>query len=917
MNEMAQRTWWLLAVITAAVVVITAALHAGGLGFWEPWESTPVRVGAEAAQEQMAPQDDEIEESSETSDDHEEAEEAEDADIPVDSRAVPTLEGEPVQLSWLKSKWASFFVDDRPVAEVGGVGDVERRTRLPLLIFAVLLFGASALWARRYLGDGPAAMTVVVLATSPIFYLGAVLLSGPLIYMAASALCVLAFHQSIYGKADRRLWWALAAGLALAVVALDERLIGVYATLAVLVGWGISEAVGGARDDSPPVRWGWVLAGAVLFGLAIGWGFFESGDYDGALFRPDIVHRLWVIAPAVLLASLAMASAKTPVGRALTDGRGLLCAAGGVIPIVVLGTSYASAVPVDPDLAEQGIPTLAFLLENQALQGEVTAEGNFSWWWRQIGFGLLPHIIFLVPALGFLAWKLRPESTASKRQRAIASLILAWPLAAFAVVAPASALGHTAYPAFFPLILAVGWMIGDEDFWKTLRLRPGMYLAVAVMAIFAIMVLTKDLENFSSRFVEFAVGGIEEPDFAENFEYGAALDLWGKAMMIAIIAYFAGAISWIVFACRDAKKLWAWLKGLPKKLRQCWRRWRNKEDAEAAAEEGSSVAWQNGEERMAARDAWRDEKGLLSRVARRVERLPGLVALVTAGGLGLMAITFAVFLDDLDSEISSRAVLELYLEAADDDEKLWKYQVDEEPMHFYVRQLEEIENRREFNELFESDERFFGLIPESDLAQVHSRVRRDHEVNLPILAAGGGMYLITNYLADGEVDVNPLSDFILDEPDDDMIPLLVEVDGEEKHPEFDGQVEYLGYRLDRGGEGERAVYRWGDTMEITSYFKVNRRVPTSQEIFMHIDLSGNRLHGDHDPVDGLYPTNHWGVGDVIKDVHEVEIERFSAPGEYTIWTGFYRGDSRMSVTPEEAHDGQDRVDVATIEVRPL
>ena len=86
---------------------------------------------------------------------------------------------------------------------------------------------------------------------------------------------------------------------------------------------------------------------------------------------------------------------------------------------------------------------------------------------------------------------------------------------------------------------------------------------------------------------------------------------------------------------------------------------------------------------------------------------------------------------------------------------------------------------------------------------------------------------------------------------------------------------------------------------------------------MHVDLSGNRLHGDHVPVFGKYPTNHWGVGDVIKDVHEIEIERFSTPGLYTIWVGFYRGDSRMSVTPDEFHDGQDRVDMATIEVSPF
>jgi hypothetical protein len=141
-------------------------------------------------------------------------------------------------------------------------------------------------------------------------------------------------------------------------------------------------------------------------------------------------------------------------------------------------------------------------------------------------------------------------------------------------------------------------------------------------------------------------------------------------------------------------------------------------------------------------------------------------------------------------------------------------------------------------------------------------------------------------------------------------------EAEQVRATFDQQIELLGYRFDRG-DGERPVYRWGDTMEITMYFKVNRRVPRSQEIFMHIDLNGNRIHGDHDPVGGMYPTNYWLPGDVIKDVHTIEIDRFTTPGVYTIWTGFYRGDNRMNVAPESAQDGGDRLNLTTIEVVPF
>lgn len=932
MNEISQRTWWLLAAAVISVMVVAAFAQAGELGFWEPFESMTVRVGAEVAQaDPVGAESADVETASEAGEDEADA-------AGLESPAVPTLDGESVQVSWLKAMWVSRIVDDRPVAEAGGIGSLERRTRLPLLALALLLFGAVALWLRRHVGDGPAAMTAVVLATSPVIYLGALLLSGPLVYVAASALSVIAFFQAVYGSERWRLPWAVAGGAALALVALDERVVGVYATVAVLVGWALAESV--AKDPPPcdgddgkekPGDAGldvmWALGGAGLFLLALGWGWFISLGYEDGLFRPEVAHRVWMVAPPALMVGVA-AACRSPVGRALTDFRGLLYAAGGAIPLVVVGTTYAGAASVDPALADETSPTLTYLLESQAVGGDVAADGNFSWWWRQVGFGFFPHLMLLVPAVGYLAWKVRPDADISPRVRAVATLCLVWPVAAFGVMAPAAHLGHTAYPAFVPLMVAVGWMVGDERFWNTLRLRPAIYLCIAVIALFTVLVLSGDMEEFSSRIVEFALGGIEDPDFAENFAPGAALDVWKRAMMVGLVAYFAGAISWLVFAWRDGKRLWGWVTGLRRRAVQWWQRWRGDDDGvkkavDSPATPGADGAddvppGSSGQRRMAAREAWRDEDGTLSRIARRVERLPGLVALVTAGGLGFMAATMGWFVDDLDTEVSSRAVLENYLDSAGDGDALWTYEIDEDPRHFYVRGLDEISNRREFNERFEDDEqRFFALIPADQLAEIHSRVRRDHERNLPVLAGGGGMYLVTNQLLDGEEDVNPLSEFILDEPDDDYIPLLVEVDGEEQHPVFSRQIEFLGYRFDRGSKDEPPVYRWGDTMEVTMYFGVERRVPRSQEVFMHVDLAGNRLHGDHIPVGGQYPTNHWVPGDVIKDVHEIEIERFSTPGIYTIWTGFYRGDDRMNVDPDEAHDGQDRVNMATIEVVPF
>ncbi len=908
MQEISRTTWWLLTALVMSVVVIASALYGGQLGFWEPFESVTVRAGAETLDVDLSDDD------AATSDD------ASDLGEAAESRAVPTVDGEPVHTSWLKSTWTSYFVDAQPVVEHGEVGDVERRARMLLLLMAVLFLGAAALWTRHHLGEAAAAMTVVVLATTPLFYLGALYLSGPLLYVGASTLSIMAFFHAAYddvGGLKWRLAWAVLGGLSLVVVALDVRLVGVYATVAVLVGMAVSQCVSDGQSNSTP-RGGLdpipaVLA-VIIFAVTMAWGWMESAEYEEALFRPDIAQTLWLVAPLSLLAGFAISARRSRVGSALCGLPGLAYAGLGALAIVALGWAYASVLPTDPDLAEEGSLAIAYLLENAHLADGVEAPGDFSWWWRPIGFGFLPYVIFLIPALGYLGWKLRPDAETTEVERAVATLCLVWPAATFAVVVPAAELGHTVFPAFFPLVLATGWMVSDVQFWKKMRLQPFFYLATCVIAVFMLTILTKDIDEFPTRLVEFALGGAEDVGLADDFAYGEALGQWARWVRLALIAYFVGLISWTVFLWGDVKRFAGWLRG-------CWRSWREGElggDAQNDVDAGGRTDGRGaGERRMEDRERWRDGDGLVPRLACRLERQPGLVALVVATGLGLMAVFFSSIIADLDDQFSSRAVLEQYLEVSEDDESLWRFEIDEEDDGFYVRGLDAIENRSRFNAKYDDTERLFALIPDASLARINSRVRRDQGENLPILAGGGGMYLVTNILADDEEDFNPLSDYVMDEPDDEYVAITYEIDGEERHPEFDGQFEYLGYRLDRGGEGERAVYRWGESMEITQYFKVNQRVPSSQQIFMHVDFSGNRLHGDHDPVGGLYPTNYWQPGDVIKDVYEIEIDRFSAPGVYTVWMGFYRSDNRMSVTPEEAHDGGDRLEVTTIEVVPF
>src|SRR5690606_22194095 len=128
-------------------------------------------------------------------------------------------------------------------------------------------------------------------------------------------------------------------------------------------------------------------------------------------------------------------------------------------------------------------------------------------------------------------------------------------------------------------------------------------------------------------------------------------------------------------------------------------------------------------------------------------------------------------------------------------------------------------------------------------------------------------------------------------------PVVFETEsGEEKHPVFDDALEFLGYSLDKERPSSGIPsYSWGEEMVITYYFKVHKRVPSSQKIFLHVDYPGNRINGDHYPNDGDFPTNYWLPGDIVKDVHPLKIDAYSSPGVYTLNMGFFLGSRRMSV----------------------
>lgn len=130
--------------------------------------------------------------------------------------------------------------------------------------------------------------------------------------------------------------------------------------------------------------------------------------------------------------------------------------------------------------------------------------------------------------------------------------------------------------------------------------------------------------------------------------------------------------------------------------------------------------------------------------------------------------------------------------------------------------------------------------------------------------------------------------------------------------ELGGVVRVLGADLP-----DAALSR-GARLSARFFFEAVGELDRDWQLFLHIDArqGGYRIHGDHFPVKGRYPTTLWQRGDFVGDDWSTIVPRDAPAGVYDVWLGFYIGDERLdwSGGTPGAHDGNDRVKVGTIVV---
>jgi len=282
---------------------------------------------------------------------------------------------------------------------------------------------------------------------------------------------------------------------------------------------------------------------------------------------------------------------------------------------------------------------------------------------------------------------------------------------------------------------------------------------------------------------------------------------------------------------------------------------------------------------------------------------------------------------ELSRHFSFKPVFETFKRYASAGDVFARYRVQGHGSHFYTSQaMEEMRTQDDLVNFFRKDVRAFGLVPNDDLAALDAAFKSAKVPYYVVDASSSRFILLSNRLAAGQGDANPLIKDVWMSP----TPPTVTTDSATgkttatwspeqppwrwpfpQHFVFDNTIELV------GADFPREIAR-PDKLVVTLYFRVLRAPPAGYKIFLHVDTPGHpRVIGDHDPLAGVFPTSYWLPGEYIRDRHEIDLPYMTTQaGAYTVFMGFWPGGdrARLKVT-DGVSDGQDRANIGTMNIR--
>jgi hypothetical protein len=288
--------------------------------------------------------------------------------------------------------------------------------------------------------------------------------------------------------------------------------------------------------------------------------------------------------------------------------------------------------------------------------------------------------------------------------------------------------------------------------------------------------------------------------------------------------------------------------------------------------------------------------------SRRLANVRHLPLVIAALGCGIYA--GQVFLPKLSAHLSPREVFDVFEKLAKDSEPLAQHQVQGRAAAYYVRrEVKDIANEADLVNYLAEPGRHWALLPSERLPDVDVAFRKKTGRHLFVPnAENARVSLVANEPVEKAADENPLAKYVLRTPPKPQHAL---------GSNFEGKIELIGYDLELP---QKDYVGPGQTFTVTWIFRAMQSNLGVYQSFLHVDTEGQRINGDHDPVDGMYPVRLWNEGDIVVDRQRVSVPATTPPGTYTMYIGFFRGESRLKVLSGPKDDA-DRVQAGTIQIR--
>lgn len=279
--------------------------------------------------------------------------------------------------------------------------------------------------------------------------------------------------------------------------------------------------------------------------------------------------------------------------------------------------------------------------------------------------------------------------------------------------------------------------------------------------------------------------------------------------------------------------------------------------------------------------------------------VPLLIAGVLVGGYASQG-----YLPALSAHFSPREVYDTFNTHAGEGEVLGEYRVGGRAAAYYAEgQVREIENQSELLTFLGETDRRWAAFPADELASIDRAYRRQQGRHLFVAdARSARVVLATNQPLEGVEDQNFIAQFVTDQEPTPQFPV---------NATLDNKIVLLGYDIELPHDGYVGS---GEDFAITWYWKCIAPSPGSWKMFVHIDGNGNRVHGDHEPVEDRYPVRLWDEGDIVIDRQELTVPGNYRPGNYSIFIGLYAGDTRMTIS-DGPSASENRVSAGTMVVR--